>query len=282
MTTETNKGFWLKFYQSFTEWHWYRDVTVKALYIHCLLKAYVKPQKIGSQIIPRGSFVTSSIRLADELGLTRQQIRTAISKLISTNDITTKSTNKKTIINVVNYTFYQGEPPNSNQQNNQQPNHQITSKQPANNQQITTDIECIYSKKEERKKEKDLSNTSITREISKPISPNYEEIMSYWNDYSELKPIVRLTDKRKGLINSRLKEYGIDKIKQMIDTIPQSPFLKGENNRSWTADFDWCFRPNNFVKVLEGKYQTNNIVHNKKSEIEKTVENLDKFFPEWE
>ena len=33
-----------------------------------------------------------------------------------------------------------------------------------------------------------------------------------------------------------------------------SEFLKGENDRAWTADFDWLIRPTNMSKVLEGKY----------------------------
>ena len=89
---------------------------------------------------------------------------------------------------------------------------------------------------------------------------NYKDILSYWNNYSQLKPIERITDNRKGLINARFKEYGLEKIKQMIDTIPYSPFLKGENKSNWVATFDWCFKPNNFIKVLEGNYQNQDTI----------------------
>ena len=31
--------------------------------------------------------------------------------------------------------------------------------------------------------------------------------------------------------------------------------MRGDNNRTWVATFDWVFtKPNNFVKVLEGNY----------------------------
>ena len=32
------------------------------------------------------------------------------------------------------------------------------------------------------------------------------------------------------------------------------PFLTGQNDRGWKADFDWCLDPGNIAKVREGKY----------------------------
>jgi len=33
------------------------------------------------------------------------------------------------------------------------------------------------------------------------------------------------------------------------------PFLLGENDRQWKADLEWILKKNNFVKILEGKYE---------------------------
>jgi phage replication O-like protein O len=33
------------------------------------------------------------------------------------------------------------------------------------------------------------------------------------------------------------------------------PFLLGENNQQWKADLEWILKKNNFVKILEGKYE---------------------------
>ena len=33
-----------------------------------------------------------------------------------------------------------------------------------------------------------------------------------------------------------------------------SKFLKGENERNWSANFDWMMKPTNFVKILEHRY----------------------------
>lgn len=35
----------------------------------------------------------------------------------------------------------------------------------------------------------------------------------------------------------------------------ESEFLKGKNERHWTATFDWLMKPNNMTKVLEGNYR---------------------------
>lgn len=126
---------WVKLYTKLLNWEWYSDINIKVLFIHCLLKANYKDKEWQGTIIKRGSFVTSREKLSEETSLTVQQIRTALKKLKSTNEITIDTTNKYTIISIVNYEMYQ--------QNNQENNQQITNNQPTNNQQITTTSEYI-------------------------------------------------------------------------------------------------------------------------------------------
>lgn len=122
------------FHRSFLEWEWYDDQNVKSLFIHLIIKANHKDKVWRGIEIKRGQLVTSSLVLAQELGLTRQQIRTALNKLKSTNEITTKATNKNTLVTVTNYDFYQskGSSPTNKATN------KATSEQPSNNHQITT------------------------------------------------------------------------------------------------------------------------------------------------
>jgi biotin operon repressor len=56
-----------------------------------------------------GQFITGRKKLAEELGFSEQQIRTAISKLESTGEISVFSTNKYSIITVTNWENYQGD-----------------------------------------------------------------------------------------------------------------------------------------------------------------------------
>ena len=98
---------YIKLYRKFLEWEWYRNEHTKNLFIHCLLKANWKESKFEGNVIQRGSFVSSIDILANETGLTSDEVRTAIKHLICTGEITKQSTNKYTVFSVVNYDLYQ-------------------------------------------------------------------------------------------------------------------------------------------------------------------------------
>lgn len=100
-------GKYIKLYRSLFEWEWYRNEHTKNLFIHCLLKANWNDGKFEGNVIHRGSFVSSIGTLADETGLTCDEVRTAIKHLINTGEITKQSTNKFTVFTVVNYDLYQ-------------------------------------------------------------------------------------------------------------------------------------------------------------------------------
>lgn len=63
-----------------------------------------------------------------------------------------------------------------------------------------------------------------------------------------------LNQTRKGYINARVSEFGIEKVIAVIHKAGESDFLNGKNDKAWRADFEWILRPENFVKVMEGKY----------------------------
>ena len=98
---------YIKLHRKFLEWEWYRNEHTKNLFIHCLLKANWKESKFEGNVIQRGSFVSSIDILANETGLTSDEVRTAIKHLICTGEITKQSTNKYTVFSVVNYDLYQ-------------------------------------------------------------------------------------------------------------------------------------------------------------------------------
>lgn len=113
---------WIKLHQKFVDWEWYKDTNTKVVFIHCLLKANWRDGKYQGIDVPRGSFITGRKKLAKELNLTEQQIRTTLEHLKSTNEITIKSTKQFSIITIKNYETYQ--------QNNQQNNQRATNEQP--------------------------------------------------------------------------------------------------------------------------------------------------------
>ena len=126
----TNEG-WISLYRKFLEWEWYDYPTVKIIFLHCLLSANHKNIKWRDIVIKRGQFVTSYEKLSAANGITVQQVRTALEKLQSTNEITYQSTSKYSIITVKNYNLYQ----DSNKVKTEASNNQIGGQ---NNKQITT------------------------------------------------------------------------------------------------------------------------------------------------
>ena len=43
-------------------------------------------------------------------------------------------------------------------------------------------------------------------------------------------------------------------IVKLFENAENSSFLKGSNDRNWTATFDWLIKDSNMAKVLEGNY----------------------------
>ena len=71
----------------------------------------------------------------------------------------------------------------------------------------------------------------------------------------KMSKLRKLSDKRASSLRARLKEYSEEEVKTVFELAGKSAFLNGSNNRGWKADFDWLLNPNNFLKVIEGRYQ---------------------------
>lgn len=97
----------IKLHRKLVAWGWYQDYVVKDVFLHLLLTANFKDTSWRDITLKEGQLVTGTKKLAEDLGFSRQQVRTALDKLKSTNEITIKSTNKYSIITVVNWGDYQ-------------------------------------------------------------------------------------------------------------------------------------------------------------------------------
>lgn len=95
-------GDFVKMYRSFLEWEWYSDINTSRSFLHMLLKANWKDSKFQGITVPRGSFISSIGRLAEETALTDREIRTAVSHLKMTGEVTSRPTNRYTVFAVVN------------------------------------------------------------------------------------------------------------------------------------------------------------------------------------
>lgn len=130
-----------------------KNPTAWQLFGYLLLKATHRAhrQLVGGMVfdLHPGDVIFGRSKAADDLCVGEQSIRTALKLLEKLEIVTSKSTNKCTVISFVNWDRYQDEQPVPNQQTNQH----LTSNQPAPNQHLTTN-------KNERKKENIKTDTS--------------------------------------------------------------------------------------------------------------------------
>jgi len=134
---------WIKIHRKLLDWEWYDEPNTLRLFLHLLLKANHKPKKYRGVDIKQGQVMTGYDRLANELGVSTQQIRTALNKLKLTNEITSVSNSQGTIIQIVKYKDYQV--------STDEITSKATDKQQTDNKRITTNKKD--NKEEERKED---------------------------------------------------------------------------------------------------------------------------------
>lgn len=144
---------WIQLHRSLIEWEWYDDANTMRLFLHCCLRANFEDAQWRGIDIKRGDFITSTKTLSKELKLSENKIRLSIKKLISTGEITSKTTNKNTTITICNYDTYNSSKSENNKQDNKPHNKQTTNKPQTNNKQTTTDNKNNNNKQEEKYKE---------------------------------------------------------------------------------------------------------------------------------
>lgn len=101
-----NDGY-IKLHKKMVDWEWYKDQSVKGLFIHLLLIANYKDGRFKGRLIKRGQVVTSINNLALETGMSRGTIQRCIKVLKNTREIRTSTNSKYTLITIINYDSYQ-------------------------------------------------------------------------------------------------------------------------------------------------------------------------------
>lgn len=105
---------------------------------------------------------------------------------------------------------------------------------------------------------------------------DYQQIADMYNATCVSFPrLTRLSEKRKRAIKARLRKYSIDDIKRGFGLAEESDFLKGENNRNWSATFDWMMNDANMAKILDGNYK-NKDAKQSKPPVSRNLNNFDR------
>lgn len=211
----TNENGWVKIYRKITDWGWYSDRNVRDTFIHLILTTSHKNFKFLGKDFVAGERVFGVAKLAKEIGISAQQLRTSLDKLKSTNEITIKTTNKYSVVSINKYYDYQAD----NKQNNKQvTNNQQTS----NNNQEYKNIrskEDIYIAPE---KIKEISNKYKVQESS--VKTIYEDLILYCKSSGK-----KYKDYEAALMSWTRRRLSEGKIKTVVKTvIPNEEHLSEE------------------------------------------------------
>ena len=159
---------YIRLHRKITQWEWYQNPNTFRVFLHCLLMANFTDGRFEGKEVKRGQFVTSLPSLAKQTSLTIQQVRTSLAHLISTGEITDRSTRHYRVITIVKYNEYQ--------QDNRQNNRQSTDNQQTVNRQ-STDNQQQYKKNKNNKNDKKEKN--IKRIPSVFTQPSVGEVEDY-------------------------------------------------------------------------------------------------------
>lgn len=190
----------------------------------------------GEKIILKpGQLITGRKAIADFLGINESKVKRILTDFESDQQIDRQRSNKNSLISLINWNKYQS----SDQQNDQQ----MTSKRPADDQQVTTNKKIKNIKKDNKVDNYSLRQTEVS------------QIIEAWNEL-HLRPVKRIiqSSKRYQMLMDRLEENGVDDILQAIQKIRDSSYLQGIGENSRKIDLEWFLNPDNFARVLEGYY----------------------------
>lgn len=121
---------------------------------------------------------------------------------------------------------------------------------------------CYTEIEKEKDKEIDIERDREKEETAaeppappRPSAP-YETIKDFYNQVCTSFPkCTAMSDSRKKAIKARFTSgYTLEDFKRLFIKAENSSFLKGRNDRNWTASFDWLIKDGNMAKVLDGNY----------------------------
>ena len=136
---------------------------------------------------------------------------------------------------------------------------------------VTAELPPVTECYTEREKEKEKRES---REEKSRV--DYELVARMYNDTCVSFPhLTTLSDARKKAIKARLNKYTIEDLQRAFELAEASDFLKGNNGRNWSANFDWIIKDTNIAKILDGNYNNRVSQHTNNNNV---AQELDDFY----
>jgi len=192
---------WIKLHRSLLDWEWYDDINATRLLIHLLISVNYEDKQWKGEIIKSGSMVFSWEKLSVKTGLSIQQLRSSMTKLENSREVTRYTTNKYQVVTLLKW--------DKLQDYTTQATDKPTSKQQTNNRQITTTKEI----KNKRSKEiyRSFFHLSISVSEYEKLLENYskeniDNILDDIENYSSNKKYKSLYLTANNWLSKKFKE----------------------------------------------------------------------------
>ena len=139
---------WVKLHRNIVDWEWFDDKNALKLLIYLNVKVNIVDKQWKGITVNRGSLVTGKYSITEDLGISVQQYRTALKKLVQSGEIVKKATNAYTILTLTKW--------EKMQHDQQTDNKRITNEQQTDNKRIYPTKESKEDKERKESKEKRL------------------------------------------------------------------------------------------------------------------------------
>jgi hypothetical protein len=132
------------------------------------------------------------------------------------------------------------------------PNYEECRELQENSWSTTGELQGNSARKEKEKEKEKGKGKAEPASVTPFLSP----LALLWNEVCTNLPKVQATSRQRRIKeNCRLGEHPLDWWKEVFERINLSSFCRGNNERSWTATYDWIIsNDTNALKVMEGKY----------------------------
>ena len=198
MNTSTG---WIKLYRGLSAWEWWDDPVMVKAFIAILFLCSSDQTSWHGVPLRAGEFVTSIGHLAQYLNVSFKQTRTILQRLQMTGEISIRTTNRCSIIYVVNWNLYQDQI--QNDANEQEKSTEKGNPQVAEDKQETLDLFD------------DKANKGQTEEVAEtPKKTSVFPFETFWEMYGKKRDrkksevaYARITEKERAKIKEHLPRY---------------------------------------------------------------------------
>jgi hypothetical protein len=195
---------WVKLHRKFLAWEWYDTPHMVHVFVHLLLNVNHEEKTWRGVSVKPGQVITGLHKLSQCTGISVRSIRTCLERLKLTNEIAIKSTNKFSIIMIINWDSYQVD-----KKKNDTHNDKPSDKRRASNRQAIDNNQEVKELKNEENNTTEVSG-GVTDELPDPFVRFWSAYPKKMGKQEALKAWVKINPKN-GLVEKMLSALEVQR-----------------------------------------------------------------------